>query len=123
MKSAVPVNSTAVLSENPGGHMFSRRKGLFLVSLVALLGLAFFVQRGVGQKKPDSGKRAAAKQAQITSAIPVVGRAVGFAETKALRDLVADEAQNEVVRKDEQEEMNPLNTGDFAKPDPNAPQQ
>ncbi|MGI8819796.1 MAG: carboxypeptidase-like regulatory domain-containing protein, partial [Chthoniobacterales bacterium] len=42
---------------------------------------------------------------------------------KALRDLVADEAQNEVVRKDEQEEMNPLNTGDFAKPDPNAPQQ
>ncbi len=103
--------------------MFSRRKGLFLVSLVALLGLAFFVQRGVGQKRPDAGKRAAAKQAPIASVIPVVGRAVGFAETRALRDLIADQPQNEVVRKEEQEEKNPLNTGDFAKPDPNAPEQ
>lgn len=103
--------------------MFGRQKGLFLVVALTLLGLAFFVHRGVGQKKPDAGKRAAAKQAPIASAIPVVGRAVGFAETRALRDLVADEAQNEVVRKDEQEEMNPLNTGGIAKPDPNAPQQ
>ncbi|MEO7367324.1 MAG: dockerin type I domain-containing protein [Gemmatimonadaceae bacterium] len=96
---------------------------MFLVGVLTLLGLAFFVHRGVGQKRPDSGKRAAAKQAPIASAIPVVGRAVAFAETRPLRDLIADLPQNEVERKEEQEEMNPMNTGDFAKADPNAPEQ
>lgn len=99
--------------------MIRRNRGLFLVVFVALLALAFFVRPGQAQKP----KGPAGQTPKSSAGAPIVGRAVGFAETVALRDLVSDEPQNEVARKGEDEEMNPLNTGDYAKPDPNAPQQ
>ncbi len=101
--------------------MLGRRKGLFFIALLALLALAFLVRPGQAQK-PKAAGSAASKPAPFVAPAPIVGRAVGFAETRPVRELLAELPQNEVERKGEgDEEKNPLNTGDFAKPDPNAP--
>ena len=69
--------------------MFSRRKGLFIVTTVALLAVAFVVRVGQAQK-PTSTKAAAGSHAQLASSAPVVGRAVAFAETRPVREIMAE---------------------------------
>ena len=83
--------------------MFSRKKGLFLVTTVALLGLAFVVRTGHAQNP-------AANKAQIASNVPIVGRAVGFAETRPVREIMAAGDSVDLELKEKAEEINELNT-------------
>ena len=68
--------------------MFSRRKGLFIVTILALLGIAFVVRIGQAQK-PTPAKASSGGHAQLSSSVAVVGHAVGFAETRPVRELMA----------------------------------
>lgn len=101
--------------------MVHRNKGTLFVVLT-LLGLALFVGHGEAQK-PRGAKRARVKAPQISRPGPIVGHAVGFAETAPLRELIArnPEVDAELVR--EGKEINELNSGGFGKPDPVAPLQ
>ncbi|HEX9273666.1 MAG TPA: hypothetical protein VGA01_15795, partial [Candidatus Binatia bacterium] len=102
--------------------MFSRRKVLFIVTTLALLGVAFAV--GVGQaQKPTSAKTSSGGHAQLASNVAVVGRAVGFAETRPVRELMAQVGQVDLELQRETEEMNELNTVFNRKPNPDAPAQ
>ena len=69
--------------------MFSRKKGLFIVTAMALLGVAFVVRIGQAQKSTPA-KAPSAGHAQLTSKVAIVGRAVGFAETRPVRELMAE---------------------------------
>src|SRR6266496_2847385 len=102
--------------------MFSRRKGLFIVTTMALLAVASVVRIGQAQKSP-SAKASSGGDAQLASNVAVVGRAVGFAETRPVRELMSqvDQVDRELQR--EVEEMNELNTVFNRKPNPHAPAQ
>src|SRR5882724_3716550 len=102
--------------------MFSRRKVLFIVTTLALLGVAFAVRVGQAQK-PTSANASSGGHAQLASSVAVVGHAVGFAETRPVRELMAqvDQVDRELQR--EAEEMNELNTVFSRKPNPHAPAQ
>jgi hypothetical protein len=102
--------------------MFSRRKGLFIVTTVALLAVASVVRIGQAQKSP-SDKASSGRHAQLASNVAVVGRAVGFAETRPIRELMAQVGQVDLELQRETEEMNELNTVFNRKPNPHAPAQ
>ncbi len=102
--------------------MFIRRKGLFIITIVALVAVAFFVRVGQAQK-PTSTKAAAGSHAQLASNVPVVGRAVSFAVTRPVREIMAEVDQVDRQLLEEAEEINELNTGFARKPNPNAPPQ
>src|SRR6266487_7092591 len=102
--------------------MFSRRKGLFIATTVALLAVASVVRIGQAQKSP-SAKASSSGHAQLASNVAVVGRAVGFAETRPVRELMAQVGQVDLELQRETEEMNELNTVFDRKPNPHAPAQ
>ena len=102
--------------------MSSRRKGLFIVSILALLVVAFVVRIGWAQK-PTSAKASSDGHAQLVSKAPIVGRAVGFAETRPVRELMAEAGQTDRELQGENEEINELNTVIVRKPDLHAPPQ
>ncbi len=105
--------------------MTRRNKGIFLIAVLALIGLAFFVRAGRAQK-PQANKHAPVESAQSAKAgrlVPIVGHAVGFAETKPLRELVAEQTTVDFELAGEGREINEQNAGDFGTPNPQAPVQ
>ena len=102
--------------------MFSRRKGLFIVTTMALLGVASVVRIGQAQKA-TSAKASSGGHAQLASNVAVVGRAVGFAETRPVRELMAKVDQVDLELQREAEEINELNTVFHRKPNPHSPAQ
>ena len=97
--------------------MFSRRKGLFIVTTMALLGVASVVRIGQAQKA-TSAKASSGVHAQLASNVAVVGRAVGFAETRPVRELMAKVDQVDLELQREAEEVNELNAVFHRKPNP-----
>ena len=68
--------------------MFSRKKGLLL--LLSWRCSASHLSVRVGQaQKPTSAKAPSGGHAQLASSVAVVGHAVGFAETRPVRELMA----------------------------------
>ncbi len=102
--------------------MFSRNRGLFIVTILALIGVAFVVRSGQAQK-PTSAKAPAGKHAQLANHVATVGHAVGFAETRPVREIMAEINQVDFELKQQVEEMNELNTVFNRKPNPHAPAQ
>jgi hypothetical protein len=102
--------------------MFSRRKVLFIVTTLALLGIAFAVRVGQAQK-PTSANASSGSHAQLASNVAVVGRAVGFAETRPVRELMAQADQVDRELQEKAEEMNELNTVFDRKPNRHGPPQ
>ena len=102
--------------------MFSRRKGLFIVTTMALVGVASVVRIGLAQKS-TSAKASSGGHAQLASGVAIVGRAVGFAETRPVRELMAQAGQVDRELQGENEEINELNTVIKRKPNPHAPAQ
>src|SRR5437899_10930556 len=102
--------------------MFSRRIGLVIITAIALLAVASVVRIGQAQKSPPA-KASAGGHAQLTSNVAVVVRAVGFAETRPVRELMSqvDQVDRELQR--EVEEMNELNTVFDRTPNPHRPAQ
>ena len=90
--------------------MFSRKKGLIIVTIMALLGIAFVVRVGQAQK-PTSAKAPSGGHAQLTSSVAVVGRAVGFAETRPVRELMASASQTDRELQEEAEEIERVEHG------------
>src|SRR3712207_5318060 len=87
--------------------MFTRNRGLFLIAVLTLIGLAFFVRRGHAQKDVDS-KAAPAESRKVALKNPVIGEAVKVASTAAARDLEGVDAfDSEIARRPR--EVNPLN--------------
>src|SRR6266550_5677891 len=102
--------------------MFNRRKVLFIVTPLALLAVASVVRIGQAQK-PTSAKAASGGHAQLTSSVAVVGHAVGFAETRPVRELMASMSQIDRELREKLEEKNELNTVFNRKANPHAPAQ
>jgi hypothetical protein len=102
--------------------MFSRRKGLFIVTTVALLAVASVVRIGQAQKSAPA-KASTGGHAQLASNVAVVGRAVGFAETRPVRELMSAVDQVDLELQREAEEMNELNTVFNRKPNSHGPSQ
>ena len=102
--------------------MLSRKKLLIIVTIMALLGIAFAVRVGQAQK-PSSAKAPSGGHAQLNSSVAVVGHAVGFAETRPVRELMASASQTDRELQEEAEEKNELNTVFNRKANPHAPAQ
>ena len=102
--------------------MFSRKKGLFIVTILALVGVASVVRIGFAQKQ-TSAKASSGGHAQLASRVAIVGRAVRFAETRPVRELMAEVGQVDRELQGENEEINELNTVIKRKPNPHAPAQ
>src|SRR5437016_3595419 len=102
--------------------MIRRNKGMLFVVVLTVFGLALFVRPGEAQK-PKVAKGALVKPPQIARLSPIVGHAVGFAETAPLRELIARNPQFDAALVGEGKEINELNEGGFGKPDPSAPPQ
>jgi len=102
--------------------MFNRRKVLFIVTTLALLGVAFAVRVGQAQKL-TSAKSPSGGHAKLASSVPVVGHAVGFAETRPVRELMASMSQIDLELREKLEEKNELNTVFNRKANPHAPAQ
>ena len=99
--------------------MTGRLKGLFLIVILALIGLALFVLPGRAQK-PNADK---AKPPRTARLVPIIGHAVGFAETKPARELAAPAALIDAQFRGEARELNERNTRFVRRPKPNAPPQ
>ncbi|MGI8435394.1 MAG: dockerin type I domain-containing protein [Chthoniobacterales bacterium] len=95
--------------------MIGRKKRIFFITTIALLAGAFFVQTGQAQKS-KSGQTAApsAPHAVLASTVPVIGHAVGFAETRPVREIMAQSDAVDLELKEQAEEINELNT-DFVR--------
>jgi hypothetical protein len=102
--------------------MLSRNKLFTIVTILAVLGIAFAVRVGQAQK-PTSAKAPSGGHAQIKSSVAVVGHAVGFAETRPVRELMASANQTDRELQEEAEEKNELNTVFNRKANPHAPAQ
>ena len=102
--------------------MFSHKKGLFIVTTVALLGVASVVRIGQAQKAPPA-KASSGGHAQLASNVAIVGRAVGFAETRPVREIMAQVDQVDRELQGENEEINELNMVIKRKPNSHAPPQ
>src|SRR2546430_11124472 len=102
--------------------MFNRRKVLFIVTTLALLGVAFAVRVGQAQKL-RSAKRPSGGRAKLASSVAVVGHAVGFAETRPVRELMASMSQIDRELREKLEEKNELNTVFNRKANSHAPAQ
>src|SRR6266567_476270 len=92
------------------------------IAVLTLIGFALFVRPGEAQK-PKSDNHPPSKPQSLGRLVPIVGHAVGFAETGPLRELIARNPQFDSALVGEGEEINELNSGDFGKPNPNAPPQ
>src|ERR1051325_3769361 len=92
------------------------------IAVLISVGFALFVRPGEAQK-PKSDKQPPPKPRSIGGLVPIVGHAVGFAETGPLRELIARNPQFDSALVGEGDEINELNSGDFGKPNPNAPPQ
>jgi hypothetical protein len=102
--------------------MFSRKKGLFIITIVALVGVASFVRIGQAQKSPPA-KASSGGHAPLASNRAIVGHAVAFAETQPVRELMSAVNQVDLELQQENEEMNELNTVFNRKANPNGPAQ
>ena len=102
--------------------MFNRKKGLFIVTAMAALVIASVVRIGQAQKAPPA-KAPSAGHAQLASQVAIVGRAVGFAETRPVRELMAQAGQADRELQEKNEEINELNMTIKRKPNPYAPPQ
>src|SRR4029434_5086068 len=102
--------------------MLSRKKLFIIVTILAVLGIAFAVRVGQAQT-PASAKAPAGGHAQIKSSVAVVGHAVGFAETRPVRELMASANQTDRELQEQAEEKNELNTVFNRKANPHAPAQ
>src|SRR5215831_9758101 len=102
--------------------MFSRKKVLIIVTILALLGIEFAVRVGQAQK-PSSPKAPSGGHAQLKSSVAVVGHAVGFAETRPVRELMASANQTDRELQEQAEEKNELNTVFNRKANPRGPAQ
>src|SRR5215831_9853262 len=102
--------------------MFSRRIGLVIITVIALLAVASVVRIGQAQKSP-SAKTSSGGHAQLASSVAVVGPAVGFAETRPVRELMASISQTDRELQEKAEEKNELNTVFNRKANPHAPAQ
>ncbi|MDQ3198984.1 MAG: carboxypeptidase-like regulatory domain-containing protein, partial [Verrucomicrobiota bacterium] len=102
--------------------MLIRRKRLFIVTALVLLGFASVVRIGHAQK-PTAIKTSAGSKAPLASSKAVVGHPVGFAETRPVRELMDAIAQTDRELQEEAETINELNTFFVRKPNPNAPPQ
>ena len=102
--------------------MLSRKKLFIIITIMALLGIAFAVRVGQAQK-PSSAKAPSGGHAQLNSSVAVVGHAVGFAETRPVRELMASASQTDRELQEEAEEKNELNTVFNRKANPHAPAQ
>ena len=102
--------------------MFSRKKGLFIVTILALVGVASVVRIGLAQKS-TSAKASSGGHAQLASRVAIVGHAVKFAETRPVRELMTEAGQVDRALQGEKEEINELNTVIVRQPNPNAPSQ
>src|SRR5206468_9606866 len=98
------------------------RKVLFIVTTLALLGIAFAVRVGQAQK-PTSAKAPSGGPAQLASSVAVVGHALGFAETRPVRELMASVSQTDREMQEKAEEKNELHTVFNRKANPQAPAQ
>ncbi len=101
----------------------SRSKAIITIAVLALLAFVFVARNGEAQKPKTAAKDAPAKTAPFIAPAPVVSRAVGFAETKPVREIMAESGEVDAVLVQQAEEINELNSFDYAKPDPNAPKQ
>ena len=97
--------------------MFNRKKGLFIVTAMAALVIASVVRIGQAQKSPPP-RPLSAGHAQLASKVAIVGRAVGFAETRPVRELMAKAGQVDRELQEENEEINELNMVIKRKPNP-----
>src|SRR5262249_26901607 len=102
--------------------MFSRRIGLVIITVIALLAVASVVRIGQAQK-PTSAKAPSGGHAQLASSVAVVGHAVGFVETRPVRELMASVSQTDRELQEKAEEKNELNTVFNRKANPHAPAQ
>src|SRR5438132_4405874 len=102
--------------------MFSRRIGLVIITVIALLAVASVVRIGQAQK-PTSARASSGGHASLTSSLAVVGHAVGFAETRPVRELMASVSQTDRELQEKAEEKNELNTVFNRKANPHAPAQ
>src|SRR6476646_8500970 len=102
--------------------MFTRRLGLFLITFLALLAVVFIVGIGQAQKSP-AAPAPAGSHATLASNVPVVGHAVGFAETRPVRELMSQVSAVDLELKEELEEKGELNTVFNRKANPHAPAQ
>src|SRR5438094_10631041 len=100
--------------------MFSRRIGLVIITVIALLAVASVVRIGQAQK-PTSANASSGGHAQLASSVAVVGHAVGFAETRPVRELMSQVDHVDRELQEKAEEMNELNTVFDRKPNPHAP--
>src|SRR6476620_2331843 len=97
--------------------MLSRKKLFTIVTILAVLGIAFAVRVGQAQK-PTSAKAPSGGHAQLASSV-----AVGFAETRPVRELMASISQTDRELQEKAEEKNELNTVFNRKANPHAPAQ
>src|ERR1041385_1072587 len=102
--------------------MFSHRKGLLIITILALLSVPVAVRVGQAQK-PGSTKTSPAGHAVLASNVAVMSHAVGFAETRPVRELMDSVTKSDRELQQEAEEINELNTDFVRRPNPNAPAQ
>lgn len=101
--------------------MLGRKRGIFFITLLAVIGLTFFVKSGQAQK--TKAARAGAGHAQLASNVPVVGRAVGFGVSRPVRELMNLADSFDLELKEKAEEINELNTKFNRTERPDAPPQ
>ncbi len=101
--------------------MLGRKRGMFLVTIMALIGLTFFVRPGQAQKAGTA--KSAVGHAQLSSNVPVVGRAVSFGVSRPVRELMNMADSFDLELKEKAEEINELNTEFNRSVRPDAPAQ
>ena len=89
--------------------MTRRQRNTFTYTAAAALGIALFMQPGQAQTARTPGGKTAPKLGQLASNVPVVGHAVGFGETKPVRELAGMETLIDQEVKEKAEEINELN--------------
>src|ERR1043166_3626742 len=102
--------------------MTLRKKGRLLVAALALSGLALFVLPGNAQK-PRADAPSPPRPPSIGKLVPIIGHAVGFAETAPLRELIARNPEVDAALVREGKEINELNSDEFRVPSRFAPPQ
>ena len=103
--------------------MFSRRKGLFIVTIMALRRRRICRANRSGAKSKLNKGLIRAATLSLASNVAIVGRAVGFAETRPVRELMNTVDQVDLELQREVEEMNELNTVFNRKPNSHGPSQ
>ncbi|MDQ6655260.1 MAG: hypothetical protein M3Y80_05550, partial [Verrucomicrobiota bacterium] len=93
-----------------------------IVSLLLALTTSSRAQKDPAAKDNTSGTTLA--KAPFVAGPAIASRAIGFGETRPVREFASQDLQTDAVLvQAEAEEINPLNSGEQKKPDPNAPAQ